>query len=64
MHMHSTFRSFCKGFSNLPTGIKKFKKIPNDFIFKLSKVELKNWISRFVASNPDKMGFLSSFYID
>ena len=32
------------------------KRVPDDFMFELSKEEFENWRSQFVTSNRDKMG--------
>ena len=31
-------------------------RFPEDFMFQMSSIELKNWKSQFVTSNFDKMG--------
>ena len=35
---------------------RNLKRLPNDFMFQLSKEEFTNWRSQFVMSNADKMG--------
>jgi len=32
------------------------RRFPDDFMFKMTKEETKNWISQFVISNKEKMG--------
>lgn len=33
------------------------RRFPIDFMFQMSDIELKNWISQFVISNSDRMGW-------
>lgn len=35
---------------------RNLKRIPDDFMFQLTKEEFTNWRSQFVMSNADKMG--------
>jgi len=39
---------------------RNFKRFPPDFMFELTKEELKNWRSQFVTSNSIKMGLRHS----
>jgi hypothetical protein len=39
---------------------RNFKRFPHDFMFELTKEELKNWRSQFVTSNSIKMGLRHS----
>ncbi|MDQ3190949.1 MAG: ORF6N domain-containing protein [Bacteroidota bacterium] len=38
-------------------------RFPKDFMFQLTKDELKNWMSQFVISNKEKMGFRKMPYV-
>jgi len=43
--------------SQLKRQVKRnMNRFPEDFMFKMSKQELKNWRSQFGISNEDKMG--------
>jgi len=35
---------------------RNIERFPEDFMFELTKEELKNWRSQFATSNSDKMG--------
>lgn len=35
---------------------RNIKRFPSDFMFQLTKKEIKNWISQIVTSNREKMG--------
>lgn len=35
---------------------RNFKRFPNDFMFQLTREEMKNWIFQFGISNKEKMG--------
>src|SRR4030043_331956 len=35
---------------------RNIKRFPEDFMFQLTKEEMKNWTSQIVISNKDKMG--------
>lgn len=39
------------------------KRFPEDFMFQMSKEELKDWRSQFVTSNADKMGLRYPPYV-
>ena len=36
---------------------RNLKRFPEDFMFQLTTEEMKNWISQFVISNRERMGF-------
>ena len=36
---------------------RNIKRFPEDFMFQLTSEEMQNWISQFVISNREKMGF-------
>lgn len=41
---------------------RNLKRFPSDFMFQMSEVEMKNWISQFVISKSLKMSFRTSPY--